>query len=232
MIAYIGNRHPSFLKPDAVKCHRVDPNGSSGDQDRPNQDALFPFAVRSERDITGSESVTTCLASGETSDPVEKEQDRQEDETNIAGIYLKEMNRVPLLTRQKEIDLARRIQRGEKKVRRLVQNSVLRVEALRPLRRTAGRKSLDGHSSIEMARRIIRKLSRMDPSSHEGLKHSPNLIHEMKEAIASLESAKAEMVQANLRLVVSIAKIYINRGLSFLDLVLVGSLRLMKAMTR
>jgi len=59
-----------------------------------------------------------------------------------------------------------------------------------------------------------------------------DVYEQLQSAIESGRRAKSEMIQANLRLVVSIAKRYTNRGVSFLDLVQEGNLGLIKAAER
>ncbi|HXL92043.1 MAG TPA: RNA polymerase sigma factor RpoD [Streptosporangiaceae bacterium] len=117
--------------------------------------------------------------------PRVEETSRRATTSDLVRIYLREIGRVPLLTAEDEVDLAKSIEAG------LFAEDILTGGAELP----AGRGDLEQLTS-------------------EGIR------------------AKQKLIEANLRLVVSIAKRYIGRGLVFLDLIQEGNLGLIRAVEK
>ena len=107
------------------------------------------------------------------------------DTDDVVGLYLKEAGRVPLLTAEEEVALAKRMEAGQ-----------FAIDQLREMRDVGCR---------------------------------PKMRQELEELIEDGEAAQEYLVRANSRLVISVAKKYIGRGVHFLDLIQEGNIGLIRA---
>ncbi len=106
--------------------------------------------------------------------------------SDLVRIYLREIGRVPLLTAEEEVELAKSIEAGLFAEEKVAAAAII--------------------SSVERAD--------LELLAHEGVR------------------AKQRLIEANLRLVVSIAKRYVGRGMLFLDLIQEGNLGLIRAVEK
>ncbi len=115
-------------------------------------------------------------------------------------MYLKEIGKVPLLTADEEIELAKKMEAGDEAAGNIAE-------------------AKEKYEAIE------------DKKSRKATKLAKD-IAAMQLAIDDGEAAKKRLAEANLRLVVSIAKRYVGRGMLFLDLIQEGNLGLIKAVEK
>jgi RNA polymerase primary sigma factor len=149
--------------------------------------------------------------------------------------YLREVSSYPLLTQEREMELAQTIRIGQEQLVEMVRENALEDKRILDLDSKV-QKLLSHEKAFPGVRdKILKVIIR---TLEKGVQDDPyeplysDMLSRTRSIMAAIDSSKQEMVKANLRLVLSIAKRYRGRGMSFDDLIQEGNLGLLKAVGR
>jgi RNA polymerase primary sigma factor len=143
-----------------------------------------------------------------------------------------------LKKRTKIFDAFKRINLREKQINRILQKlkqwNIWMEKALWEMKKyeKESMRPKDLEEMGRIARNVKKKVGRMEVECGLSSNQIKETVRAIEKGEAEANEAKSEMVKANLRLVISIARRYLNRGLQFLDLIQEGNIGLMKAVDK
>jgi len=166
----------------------------------------------------------------------EEEEELAEDDDELADIPLLELEAeedaelLPFLDRDRDLEAAVEAE-ATLPVERIVDDVSINDPVRQYLREIGQHALLTGEQEVAIAKRI-RAGQEAEVTLREGIDLPAEEVAALKELAAAGREAQRELSRSNLRLVVSVAKRYIGRGMNFLDLIQEGNLGLMRAVEK